>query len=251
MTLPLSFYLVAAFCVFTTGLSKSGFGGGLGIMSVPLLSLFIAPQFAVVILMPVLLTMDVIIAWRYRHNWDRRVFFSLLPGALLGLALGAASYQWMDAQLIRFVIGVLALIFVAQFLWRKHAPVTFKPSYAMGFGLGAVSGFASFVAHAGGPPVKGLLLKQGLEKSLFVGTNTMFFFAMNAIKTVSYGAMGHFSWDSFQISLTIAPMLVVGILIGTKLHRFIDQRSFANIVYGFLALTGAKLLWDSSAFWLP
>ncbi|GFE48421.1 UPF0721 transmembrane protein [Roseobacter cerasinus] len=246
MDLTSSFYIVSALAVVITGISKSGFGGGLGVMSVPLMSLYIAPQVAVAILMPVLLAMDLIIVWQYRHRWNRAVVRMLLPGAGAGLILGAISFHWMSADLIRFAVGVLALVFVAQFLLAQtRGRGVGASSGATILALGALSGFASFVAHAGGPPVKGILLRQNMQKSVFVGTNTMFFFAMNAIKTVSYAGMGQFSTESLQVSLLLAPMLVVGIGLGLILHRVIAQTIFTRLVYGFLFLAGVKLLYDS------
>jgi len=246
MTLPLSFYLVTAAAVFVTGLSKSGFGGGLGVISVPMLSLFVEPQFAVAVLMPLLITMDVIVVWQYRHRWRKDVVKAMLPGALVGLAVGLATFQWMNAELIRLVVGLLALAFVAQYLLSRTSPAKERaPRHGAAFALAALSGFASYVAHAGGPPVKGYLLAQRLDKSVFVGTNTMYFFSMNALKTVSYTLMGQLSFDSLAVSLWIAPVLLGGIAVGTFLHKRIDQRLFIALVYGFLALAGAKLLSDS------
>ena len=245
MELSLTFYVVAGLAVLVTGLSKSGFGGGLGVMAVPTMSLFVAPQFAVAVLMPILLAMDVLIVWRYRKSWSGRVILSLLPGALAGLALGAVFFEYMDADLIKVVVGSLALIFVAEYLVRQRQSEArdttriWVPSL-----LGLTSGFASFVAHAGGPPVKGYLLKQGLDKTTFVGTNTIFFFTMNAIKTVAYGASGTMGPESFRVSLLLVPALVLGLWLGARLHHLIDQSVFVKVVYAFLALTALRLLWD-------
>ncbi|MCV3271310.1 sulfite exporter TauE/SafE family protein [Roseobacter sinensis] len=247
MDLSTSFYLVAGAAVLITGLSKSGFGGGLGVMSVPLMSLYIPPQLAVAILMPVLLAMDVIVVWKYRMLWNGRVVGMLLPGAAVGLIAGGITFQWMSADVIRFAIGVLAVLFVAQFAvsrWRARPVTRSRPGTV--FALGALSGFASFVAHAGGPPVKGILLRQDMEKSVFVGTNTMFFFVMNAVKTVAYGLMGQFTSDTLAVSLTLAPMLFLGIGLGLCLHHAIAPAVFTRLVYGFLLLAGIKLLFDSA-----
>ena len=245
-TLPPLFFATAALCVLLTGISKSGFAGGLGVMSVPILSLFVAPQFAAAVLMPILLLMDLWIVWHYRRHWQARVVALMLPGAFLGLGLGAIGFSWMDPDLIRFAVGLMALLLVASFALQGAPAARPRATPApVVFALGAMSGFASFIAHAGGPPVKGFLLSQGFDKSQFVGTNTMFFFALNAIKTVAYAAMGQLSLTSLQVSAVIAPMLIVGVLLGTALHGRIDQRRFTTLVYGFLCLTGAKLLWDS------
>lgn len=248
MDLTISFFLVASCAVLVTGISKSGFGGGLGVMSVPLMSLYIAPQLAVAILMPILLAMDLLIVWRYRHRWSRPVVAALLPGAAAGLFVGAVAFQWMSADLIRFCVGLLALFFVAQYVRGvgrvESAPA---PSRPVVFLLGGLSGFASFVAHAGGPPVKGILLREGLEKSVFVGTNTMFFFALNATKSVAYSAMGQLTAESLRISLLLAPLLFVGIGLGLALHKTVSQAIFTRIVYIFLTMAGLKLLWDGRA----
>lgn len=246
MELTSAFYVVSTLSILLTGISKSGFGGGLGVMAVPLMSLFVAPQFAAAVLMPILLAMDILIVWRYRRTWDRRIILSLLPAALLGLALGSATFQLMDANVIRLVIGALAAFFVLHFFVAQHASskprATSKPIV---WGLGLISGFASFVAHAGGPPVKGYLLRQNLQKTWFVGTNTVFFFSLNFIKMIAYGASGTLSTTSLVMSATLAPALLLGVFIGTHLHSVVNQEIFVKIVYGFLCLTAIKLLTDS------
>ncbi|MEM8703853.1 MAG: sulfite exporter TauE/SafE family protein [Pseudomonadota bacterium] len=246
MTLPLSFYLVSAAVIFLTGLSKSGFGGGLGVVSVPALSVFVEPQFAVAVLMPILIGIDVLVVWRYRHDWRQDVVYAMVPGALFGLALGLVTFQWMNADLIRLIVGLLALAFVAQHVFARTRQVVSGADRRSGaFAFAALSGFASYVAHAGGPPVKGFLLRQQMDKSVFVGTNTMFFFSMNALKTVSYTLSGLLTFDSLMVSLSVSPVLLLGVAAGTCLHKHVNQRLFTALVYGFLTLAGVKLLSDS------
>lgn len=246
MDLSASFYLVSVLAILLTGISKSGFGGGLGVMAVPLMSLFVAPQFAAAVLIPILLAMDILIVWRYRRTWDRRIILGLLPAALIGLALGSATFQLMDAKLIRLVIGVLAVFFVIQFFIIQHASSKlWTTSRPIVWVLGLVSGFASFLAHAGGPPVKGYLLQQKLQKTWFVGTNTVFFFSLNFVKMIAYGASGTLSMTSIVTSAILAPALLLGVFIGTRLHSFVNQDIFVKIAYGFLCLTAIKLLTDS------
>ncbi|MEO1798375.1 MAG: sulfite exporter TauE/SafE family protein [Pseudomonadota bacterium] len=245
------FYVVAVVAILLTGVSKSGFGGGLGVMAVPLMSLFVTPQFAAAVMMPILLAMDLLIVWRYRASWDRRIILGLLPAALVGLILGSLSFQYMDANTVKFLVGLLAAVFVAQFLMSRGAgPEGRETPRPVVFALGALSGFSSFIAHAGGPPVKGYLLRQRLKKSWFVGTNTVFFFTLNFLKTLAYGAFGTLSVTSLQISAALSPVLLLGVVLGFRLHAVVDQAIFVRVVYGFLALTAAKLLYDSGVAFL-
>ncbi|MEO0918174.1 MAG: sulfite exporter TauE/SafE family protein [Pseudomonadota bacterium] len=246
MDQSIAFYIVAIVAILLTGVSKSGFGGGLGVMAVPLMSLFVTPQYAAAVMMPILLAMDLLIVWRYRTTWDRRIIFSLLPAALVGLVLGSLTFQYMDANTVRFLVGLLAAFFVLQVLISRHAdPSNGQTPQPAVFALGALSGFSSFIAHAGGPPVKGYLLRQRLEKSWFVGTNTVFFFTLNLLKTMAYGAFGTLSISSLQISALLSPMLLLGVFLGFRLHTLVNQAVFVKVVYGFLGLTAVKLLYDS------
>ncbi|MEM9477009.1 MAG: sulfite exporter TauE/SafE family protein [Pseudomonadota bacterium] len=247
MDISLAFYVTAVCAVLITGISKSGFGGGLGVMAVPLMSLFAAPQFAAAVMMPILIAMDVLIVVRYRKSWNRSVVLALLPGAMVGLALGGLLFETLEADVVRFAIGIMALVFVTQYVLQLRAGRTASPRFPrpVVWGLAATSGFASYIAHAGGPPVKGYLLAQGMEKSAFVGTNTVFFFALNGIKTVAYGTTGTMDWDSVSVSLFLAPWLLVGVFVGGWLHSRVDQTVFVRLVYVFLALTAVRLLSDS------
>ena len=245
--MSVEFYLVSAIAVLMTGISKSGFAGGLGVLAVPLMSLFQTPQVAVAVMMPILLAMDCANIWNYWKTWSWRYVRSLLPGALCGIALGALTFQWMEPAVLKLAIGVMALVFVAQFV---HAQLLKRcagdSSSIVVFFLGALSGFASFVAHAGGPPVKGYLLSRGMEKSQFVGTNSVFFFALNLIKAVSYLALAQYSQATLSASLLLTPFLFFGVLLGFRLHRVVSQVLFTRIAYVFLALAGTKLLWDGA-----
>lgn len=243
--MTLEFYLIASTAVLLTGISKSGFAGGLGVLAVPLISLFQSPQIAVTIMMPILLIMDCANIWKYRASWSRRIVWSMLPGSFLGLALGALTFQWMNPSFLKLAVGAMALLFAAQFAVSKTKGTVRRETKSLTvFSLGALSGFASFVAHAGGPPVKGYLLRQNMEKSKFVGTNSVFFFALNFLKTLAYLSMGQFTAETLQISASLIPFLIIGVFLGFRLHGIVNQRVFANIAYLFLAIAGVKLLWD-------
>ena len=68
ITNPL-FYLLALPAVILLGLGKGGFAG-LGMVSVPLLTLSVPTLQGAAILLPILITQDAISVWNYRHDWS-------------------------------------------------------------------------------------------------------------------------------------------------------------------------------------
>src|SRR5271169_5852196 len=81
------FYLAAIPAVTFLGLGKGGFAG-IGMVSTPLLALYLPPLQAAAILLPILMTQDVISVWTYRHHWDAWNVKVLLIGGAVGVAIG-------------------------------------------------------------------------------------------------------------------------------------------------------------------
>eukprot|EP01036_Dinobryon_divergens_P001612 gene1612-2104_t len=147
-----AFYLVAVPAVLLTGLSKAGFGG-FGALAVPLMALAVPVPQAAAIMLPLLMAMDAMgLASLLKHR-DRGLLKLLLPAGLLGTVVGTLMFGVLPAHLVAGVVGVITLAFLAvrlAFPPKADAP---PPPRWLGFVLGTLSGFTSFVAHAGGPPV--------------------------------------------------------------------------------------------------
>src|SRR5690606_39869458 len=103
------------------------------------------------------------IVCRILGTLDKSNLNSLLPGALLGTLAGALTFSITNADMIRILVGVLALYFVAHYLWGlrmlQHAQRT-EAGIARGTFWGTIAGYTSYIAHAGGPPVSIYLLPQ-------------------------------------------------------------------------------------------
>jgi len=68
---PPAFYVVAVIAILVTGIAKGGFGQGSGGIAVPLMAMFIAPQEAAGIMLPILCAMDLFSVHAYRRAWSR------------------------------------------------------------------------------------------------------------------------------------------------------------------------------------
>jgi len=145
---------------------------------------------------------------------------------------------------IRILIGTLAVIFVGNFFFGRNSQEKTQPDRFRGSVWGSIAGFVSFGVHAGGPPVSVYLLPQRLEKTIFVGTNVVFFTIVNYVKLIPYYFLGQLNLGNLTTSLILSPLIPVGIWLGVMLHGRINQRIFYNLVYVFLLIAGVKLLYD-------
>jgi uncharacterized membrane protein YfcA len=245
-----TFYILSTIAILIMGISKSGFGGGIGILAVPLMSLSIPPAQAAAILLPLLVVMDFFNVLHYRNKFDRTNLTILLPAAVVGIVLGTFTFRYLSEAHIRILIGILSVLFVLNFfLVKRNQGRKTNPNIVKGSFWGILSGFTSFGVHAGGPPANFYLLPQQMDKTIFVGTTVVFFTIVNLIKLVPYYFLGQLNGENLLLSLIFAPLAPLGVWIGLKLHDRVNQLLFYNLAYLFLLITGAKLLYDGfSAF---
>ncbi|SMX31140.1 sulfite exporter TauE/SafE family protein [Actibacterium lipolyticum] len=246
--LDLMFFALAIPAVIFAGISKAGFGSGASFAATPILALVLPPAAAIGLMLPLLMLVDLVTLGPYRGQWRWPIAKRMILGAVPGVALGALLYNLTNPDIFRFLIGAVALGFVAfqlsvrMRLFRYRAE-PFSPK--AGVFAGTVAGFTSFVSHAGGPPVAVYLLAEGLGKTAFQATTVMVFWAINIMKFVPYAFLGIFTWETFVADLFLAPFALLGAWIGIKAHHMVPERVFFALTYIFLSITGAKLIWDA------
>ncbi len=238
------FYAVAIPAVLLLGISKSGFGAGFGSLAVPLMALAVSVPQAAAILMPVLLAMDLLGLAAFRKDFDRQLLKFLIPFGLLGTCMGALLFRLLDTHLVAGIVGVFTLLFLAQRLLFPPKADSAPPPRWLGAILTTTSGFTSFVAHAGGPPVSAYVIPLKLPPLVFTATMAFLFFFINLSKWIPYAWLGLLDWRNMATSLALLPLAPIGVWVGVKIASRINQVLFYRFVYGGMFLTGCKLVWD-------
>lgn len=238
------FYLVSVPAVLLLGVSKSGFGAGFGSLAVPMMALAISVPQAAAILMPVLLVMDVLGMAAFRKDFDRALLKFLLPFGVLGIVIGALLFKLLQAHTVAGIVGAFTLLFLAQRLVFPPRPDSPPPPRWLGAILTTLSGFTSFIAHAGGPPITAYVIPLRLTPVQFTATMAFFFFVVNLSKWIPYGYLGLLDGRNMATSLVLLPLAPIGVWAGVRMARRISQVLFYRLLYLGMFLTGVKLLWD-------
>lgn len=239
--------VVAATAAFLVGLSK----GGLSMMAavaVPLLSLVMPPVTAAAVLLPILIVSDVFGLWAYRREFDRRNLCILIGAGIVGIGIGWATASQVSDRFVALLIGLIGLVFTVN-AWRQRHHVLQPRSADVPRGMfwGTLMGFSSFISHSGGPPYQVYVLPQQLSKTVYAGTTTIVFAAINAVKLVPYWALGQLSIHNLEATAWLMPVAVAGTFIGVRLVRVLPQRAYFAIVQTTLFLVSVKLIFDAVA----
>lgn len=233
--------LVAALAV---GTGKGGLPM-VALLAVPMMSLVVSPVVAAGILLPVYIASDVFGLYAYRHAFDRRVLAIMLPGMVAGIAIGWATAHIVPEWAVTALVGAIGVAFSLNRLLRR-GPLAEARQAAVVPGLfwGAVSGFTSFVCHAGAPPFQVYTLPLRMPKVVFAGTATIAFAIVNAVKLIPYYALGQLSVANLTVAMVLAPVAAGAVFMGVWLVKRLPEVLFFKIVTWALLLISVKLLWD-------
>jgi uncharacterized membrane protein YfcA len=232
-------YLIwAGLAAAMVGLSKGGLPT-VGMLSVPILSLFMSPVKAVVMLLPIYIISDMVGLWLYRKNFSAINLKILVPAGVGGVLVGWLTASLVSDTAVKMMIGLMGVGFVLN-AWRKRntAQAPRPASWKKGMLWGGLSGFSSFISHAGGPPFQVYLLPQKLPKAVFAGTSTLFFAVINLAKLGPYHQLQPYGTTELTGALVLIPFALVGTVVGAYLTRKIaDDWFFKWVQLGLLAIS--------------
>jgi hypothetical protein len=244
--------LLTATGVLFIGLSKAGFGGGLGMLTTPLCTLaFTAlgqpPAFAVGMVLPLLCAGDLFSLYYYWGKWRRENLRFLLPGVVAGVIIGVYLIERFSPRQLNFAIGLLAVAFVVfQFLKENvlRASRPFQPNHVLGVPCGIGAGITSTFAHGAGPLVSLFLIPQRLPKEIYVGTTVLVFTWINWIKMPFFLGQGIVNRQTLLTDLYFLPLVPIGVWLGVWTNRRFSERVFLHAIYLLTFLAGLQLILD-------
>jgi uncharacterized protein len=233
--------LLASASALLVGLSKTGLPG-VSILGIVLMTEAYPEdaRFSVGAILPLLLVGDVFaVAWFRRHaDWGR--LMRLLPWVLMGTIPGVFVLREYEGNRLRPIIGGLVLGMLAIELCRQRFGWQRMPHrWWFAATTGLLAGFTTFVANAAMPVMSIYLVSQDFDKQRFIGTAAWFFLILNLSKVPPYCAMGMLKWNMLPTAAALAPLVILGALLGVYLLARIPQRFFdalALILAGVAAI---------------
>jgi uncharacterized protein len=236
------FYLLTVVAVILLGLSKGGFLG-LGVMSLPLMSLFVPPLQAAAIILPTVLAQDVLTVWTYRRDWSAWNLKIMIPSMVAGMAVAGLFAASLSAAHVRLAVGLIAGAFVLRhWLGARFERLAPRPGTLTAILFGAIGGFTTMLANAGGPAWQMHLLPQRLDKLTYVGTFSMLFAASDILKIPALGALGQLTRENLTIGALLLPVAVISNYAGIWLVRKTPAELFFRIAYLLMFVISVELI---------
>jgi uncharacterized membrane protein YfcA len=236
-------WAVLLFTALLVGFAKTAIGG-VTMLAIPLLAVVFGGKESTGIMLPMLLTGDLMAIGSYRKAVVWKNVLRPLPWAVIGILTGALIGNLIDDRAFLYLIGTivlfcLMLLFYSE--WKgKDLIVPTKPWFYISVGI--VSGFASMIGNAAGPIFSLFLLALDLRKDNYMGTNAWFFLLVNAMKL----PFQIFIWHNIGISALIItpvllPLIALGAVIGFIVLKKINEKVFRGIIFAMTIIAAIRL----------
>ena len=216
-----------------------GFGSGL--IAVALLTLI----FPIKEVVPVVLLLDLLGsvllgAYDCREiRWPELRW--LIPGSVIGLAIGSFILADTNAQNLTRFLGVFILAYVVYALVMKPERLP-RAALPWGMPLGIFGGVVGSLYGGGGPPIVAYLQMRHLDKRAFRATFQGIALTDNILRAVMYIALALLTWQLTVGFLLLIPPVLLGLWAGNHLHMRINQKAFLMGTLAVLAVVGLKYL---------
>jgi uncharacterized protein len=275
-------WAVIFLAVFLIGVTKSGFGSGVGLMIVPMMAIALGhipgrgSEAALGLLLPLLIVGDFVAVGQYaklffapktksaqtESNADasavpgylkaRKSLALLLPGTVVGIILGGWLLWFLHHQanlvgaLIRIEIGLESIFLVSLHWWQIYRGVRRQllPEPWRSQLTGGFAAVSSTLAHAAGPIIAMYLLPLNLDRQLYVGVSALYFFILNTAKLPAYYLSGQFAKAELSFAVKFIPLVLAGALFGRWINRRLSDRLFTKVVYAITFMLGWYILID-------
>ncbi len=140
------------------------------------------------------------------------------------------------------LLGGAVMIFTLSNLVRELPTIPPSAEWWAGPLAALLGGLLGGVSTIWGPPMTLYFLMLRMKKEEFVGTVGLIWFCASVPLVLAYLDNGILNADTIGLSLAACVPGIIGLLIGQKIRRRINQETFRKVLLGFLFLVGLNLI---------
>jgi uncharacterized membrane protein YfcA len=180
---------------------------------------------------------------RHRVAWDEMA--KLVPGLLVGIAVGLYVFKLLDSATLTRGLGAFVLLYGSYSLkgtFGAAPKANISPRIAAAVG-GFLGGIVGTVISTIGSVFFAIYYDAiRLSKEYFRATMTAILLTLALVRGIGYWAVGEFTREVMTLAAILFPMMLIGIFIGNRFHHGMSELVFRRTVSAALIASGLALL---------
>jgi uncharacterized membrane protein YfcA len=225
--------VIICFAAFLQSISGFGFS----LLAMPLLSIFVDIQDAVVIATLCGIFTNAVHLKKDLQLVDQAIARRISLSALIGMPLGVVVLSVFSATQMRVIIG--AVIVVLVFLMMRNF-VLKTENTKVDIVLGAFSGLLATSVSTNGPPLVFLLQSKQLDPWRLRATLAYVFTISGCASFFVLMIARKGSIEAFQYAILSLPAMYLGTVVGRKARHRVTQEAFRRLMYVLLLATAVS-----------
>lgn len=238
-------WVIIATCslIFLVSAAVTGFSGfGFALMSVPLLLLFLDLKFAVPLVLLASFFSVVVLSLNKLHFFKDRTIIIVAVGMALGTIVGTYILKNYETAILKKILGLVILLFALHVLFRVRQHEVPKFRGPIGFVAGILSGVLGGLFGTSGPPLVVYVHHFAEDKSSFRSQLLVLFVLHEAFRIYLYITNSLINVPVLKFDLYLLPPLILGLLVGSRMHFQVKEATFHRAIGGLLLVSGLLLL---------
>ncbi len=199
----------------TSAILQGAIGFGLGLIAIPVL-IYLDLRFVPGPLLVAALTLHMLVLRRDRSGVDRSGLAMLLSGRVLGTIPAAVLLAHLPLDSMKILLAAVVLAGAVMGMLHPGG----RPTPAVLFGAGTVSGFMATAAGLGGPPVA--LVYQREPGLRLRGTLAAYFIVGTVLSLAALTWAGRFGEGEMRLSALLRPGTVLGYFMSRPAAAYLD-----------------------------
>jgi len=229
--------------VIVGALTKSITGMGFPLVAIPVISLFVSVQDAVVVVALPNVVLNLVLCLAVRSSWrETRDLPVLSVAGIVGAIAGTFVLVRVPEDLLVIALAAIVLGYVVFRVARPAASI--EPSVATRWAgpVGAAAGVMQGAVGISGPIVSAWIHAYRLSRDAFVFSVTLMFLLSGATQLMVLVAEGEVRGSRVWLTLAALPIVLATVPIGARVRHRLPDGGFDRVVLGVLALSGVALV---------
>jgi len=227
-------YLLLFFlATMVLGMAKAGLGG-VGLAIVPVMALIFGAKESTGVLIPMMVTADIMAVIYYRRHAVWKHIFRILPWGVVGIFIAVIIGNLINDTQFKFImITVVWSMLILTILndIRKDRGTKIPENHYFASLLGLTGGFATMIGNSAGPVFTLYFLAMRLPKKAFIGTGAWFYLILNSGKLPIHVLVWEtITFNSLILNLISIPFIAGGIFIGIYVVKLFPEKIYRYFI---------------------
>jgi uncharacterized protein len=237
------FLVLFLFLALVMGMAKAGLTG-LGLSVIPVMALIFGARESTGVILPILITADIMAVIYYHKNAIWKHIFVILPWVGAGIVAALIIGKLINDNQFRLIM--ISVVWIMLFLMvfndlRKKDENSVPDNRIFSGSMGFAGGFATMIGNSAGPVFTLYFLSRRLPKKEFIGTGAWLYLIMNVGKLPLQAIVWkNISYNSLILDLIAVPFIALGIFLGIKIVKLFPEKAYRYFV--IITTLGSSIL---------